>query len=169
MTWWWVGAAVVLALLFGVYLSQIAGRLDRLHLRIEGARAGLELQLAQRISVVQEVAGSGVLDPATSLVLADAAAVARAADVDDPESMPLAESDLTRALGAAFADRDDVWARLLEQDVLVRATGPAGWLRVSAGTPEEMAAFREAMSRTVTEQDVLRETVGTDKPAEREQ
>ena len=110
MTWWWVGAAVVLALLFGVYLSQIAGRLDRLHLRIEGARAGLELQLAQRISVVQEVAGSGVLDPATSLVLADAAAVARAADVDDPESMPLAESDLTRALGAAFADRDDVAA-----------------------------------------------------------
>jgi hypothetical protein len=93
VTWWWVGAAVVLVLLFGVYLSQIAGRLDRLHLRIEGARAGLELQLAQRISVVQEVAGSGVLDPATSLVLADAAAVARAADVDDPENMPLAESD----------------------------------------------------------------------------
>ena len=81
----------------------------------------------------------------------------------------VAPSDGNFVLFGVFADRDDVWARLLEQDVLVRATGPAGWLRVSAGTPEEMAAFREAMSRTVTEQDVLRETVGTDKPAEREQ
>jgi hypothetical protein len=101
---------VAVVLLFGLYLSQVAGRLDRLHLRIEGARAALESQLARRSAVVSEVAGSGALDPATSLVLGDASAVARAADVDDPESMPLAESDLTRALGAAFDGREDLEA-----------------------------------------------------------
>jgi histidinol-phosphate aminotransferase len=29
--------------------------------------------------------------------------------------------------------------------VLIRETGPDGWLRVSIGTPEEMAAFKNAM------------------------
>jgi len=110
MTWWWLGALVVVLLLFGLYLSQVAGRLDRLHLRIEGASSALDVQLARRISVVGEVAGAGVLDPATSLVLADAAAVAREADDDDPAGAPMAESDLTRALGVAFADREDVEA-----------------------------------------------------------
>jgi histidinol-phosphate aminotransferase len=29
--------------------------------------------------------------------------------------------------------------------VLVREAGPPGWLRVSAGTPAEMGAFRDAL------------------------
>jgi histidinol-phosphate aminotransferase len=29
--------------------------------------------------------------------------------------------------------------------VLIRETGPDGWLRVSVGTPEEMAAFKAAL------------------------
>jgi histidinol-phosphate aminotransferase len=39
--------------------------------------------------------------------------------------------------------------------VLVGATGPAGWLRVSAGTPEEMAAFRVALTDSLEPADVL--------------
>jgi histidinol-phosphate aminotransferase len=38
-----------------------------------------------------------------------------------------------------------VWARLVERGVLIRETGPPGWLRVSIGTAEEMAAFRAAL------------------------
>ena len=34
---------------------------------------------------------------------------------------------------------------LLERDVLIRAVGPAGWLRVSVGTPEDNSAFRTAL------------------------
>ena len=34
-----------------------------------------------------------------------------------------------------------IWESLLEQGVLVRDVGLAGWLRVTAGTPEEMDAF----------------------------
>jgi histidinol-phosphate aminotransferase len=44
-----------------------------------------------------------------------------------------------------FADRRAVWERLVAQGVLVREVGPEGWLRVSIGTPEEMAAFRTAL------------------------
>ena len=44
-----------------------------------------------------------------------------------------------------FADRHAVWQELLDRGILIRETGPAGFLRVSAGTPEEMAALRDAL------------------------
>jgi histidinol-phosphate aminotransferase len=44
-----------------------------------------------------------------------------------------------------FDDRAAVWERLLAQGVLIRQTGPVGWLRVSVGTPEENAMFRQAL------------------------
>ncbi len=66
-----------------------------------------------------------------------------------------ADSDANFVLFGRFIDRDAVFARLLAHGVLVRATGPAGWLRVSAGTPEEMAAFRAALSASYTQADVL--------------
>ena len=66
-----------------------------------------------------------------------------------------ADSDANFVLFGRFADRDLIWRRLLERDVLVRATGPDGWLRVSAGTPEEMAAFRAALIASIEPGDVL--------------
>jgi len=42
-------------------------------------------------------------------------------------------------------DAHAVWQGLLDRGVLIRETGPDGWLRVSIGTPEEMAAFRRAL------------------------
>jgi histidinol-phosphate aminotransferase len=44
-----------------------------------------------------------------------------------------------------FDDRSSVWQCLLDQGVLVRQTGPSGWLRVSVGTPQENAMFRQAL------------------------
>lgn len=58
----------------------------------------------------------------------------------------VAPSQANFLLIGRFADRDLVWRRLLERGVLVRATGPDGWLRVSIGSPAENAAFREAFS-----------------------
>ncbi len=66
-----------------------------------------------------------------------------------------ADSDANFVLFGRFRDRDVIWQRLLDRGVLVRATGPAGWLRVSAGTPAEMAAFRGALADSVTPGDVL--------------
>jgi len=90
---------VFVVMISGVYISWRAGRLDRLHNRVETARTALDLALVRRSSAAYELATSGLLDPATSLLLADA--VRRAKDADTAER-DLAESDLTRALRAAF-------------------------------------------------------------------
>jgi hypothetical protein len=92
---------VVLAML-GVYISWRAGRLDRLHARVEAARFALDAALVRRSSVALELASSGLLDPATSVLLAGAAHDARSAG--DGREMP--ESDLTRALRAVFSQPD---------------------------------------------------------------
>ena len=57
----------------------------------------------------------------------------------------VADSDANFCLFGTFPDRHAVWQGLLDRGVLIRETGPAGWLRVSIGTPEEMAAFRAAL------------------------
>ena len=46
-----------------------------------------------------------------------------------------------------FEDRTAVWKALLEQQILIRETGPEGWLRVTVGTAQETAAFRAALLR----------------------
>ena len=89
---------ITAAILLGVYVSWRAGRLDRLHARVETARAALDAALVRRSSVALELAASGLLDPATSMLVAGAAHDARAAGAPDE----LAESDLTRALRAAL-------------------------------------------------------------------
>jgi histidinol-phosphate aminotransferase len=55
------------------------------------------------------------------------------------------DSDANFVLFGRFADRHAVWQGLLDRGVLVRETGPDGWLRVSIGTPDEMDAFRTAL------------------------
>jgi len=101
---------VAAALFIGVYVSWRAGRIDRLHARVEMARAALDVTLERRSSVALELATSGLLDPATSLLLASAVhgtrpGGARGGAPPDQYSRPrdLAESDLTRALRAAFS------------------------------------------------------------------
>jgi histidinol-phosphate aminotransferase len=61
----------------------------------------------------------------------------------------VADSDANFVLFGEFADRHAVWQDLLAAGVLIRETGPAGWLRVSVGTPAEMAAFRDALDIVV--------------------
>ena len=60
-----------------------------------------------------------------------------------------ADSDANFVLFGTFADRHAVWQGLLDRGVLIRETGPDGWLRVSIGTPEEMTAFRRALEEVV--------------------
>ncbi len=61
-----------------------------------------------------------------------------------------APSDANFVLFGTFADPHGVWQQLLERGVLIRETGPDGWLRVSIGTPEEMAAFRAALEQVIS-------------------
>jgi histidinol-phosphate aminotransferase len=57
-----------------------------------------------------------------------------------------ADSDANFVLFGEFRDPHAVWQGLLDHGVLVRETGPAGWLRVSVGQPGEMQAFRDALT-----------------------
>ncbi len=99
MTWTYIVIAAFVLLLFGVYVSWRAGRLDRMHNRVEAARTALDLAMVRRSAVAYELASSELLDPATSLLLASA--VRRAKEAGQAER-DLAESDLTRALRATF-------------------------------------------------------------------
>lgn len=92
-------AVVVVVLLLALYATWTAGRLDRLHHRVATARASFETELARRSALVAELAGAGVLDPASSLLLLDAAHRARTAPEDDREQR---ESALTRAIAATL-------------------------------------------------------------------
>ena len=118
---------IAAALFMGVYVSWRAGRIDRLHARVDMARAALDVTLLRRSSVALELATSGILDPATSLLLATAVHGTRPpggyggagsppmsggglGGLVPPETTQrphdLAESDLTRALRAAFSQPD---------------------------------------------------------------
>ena len=57
----------------------------------------------------------------------------------------VAPSDANFLLWRTFTDRSAVFRALLERGILVRETGPDGWLRVSIGTPADNAAFRTAL------------------------
>jgi hypothetical protein len=103
MTWTIVVLVVLALVLWSFYVSWRASRLDRLHNRVEAARTSLDLALVRRAAAASELASSGLLDPATSLLLAGA--VRRARD-PGPAERDLAESDLTRALRAMLGDAD---------------------------------------------------------------
>lgn len=49
------------------------------------------------------------------------------------QGLTVAESDANFVFVGLFPDRDRTWRELLDAGVLVRATGPLGWLRVSIG------------------------------------
>jgi hypothetical protein len=116
--------ALVLILLFGLYLSWTATRLDRLHVRLDAAKVALDGQLVRRSAATLELARSGLLDVATALILATAAREAQVATEDEREG---AESALTRDLRAAFDDPAQVeqLKRTPEGGELVQELGAA--------------------------------------------
>lgn len=115
MEWLWLVLGIVVLLTVGLWLSWTANRLDRMHHRIDVARASLDTHLLRRSGAALELATSGTLDPARSLLLLDAASEARAAEAD----FESAESDLSEALRAVLADGGEV-RTLLEDE----AVGP---------------------------------------------
>jgi hypothetical protein len=100
--WFWV---IVVFVLVAGYVAATSNRLDRLHARLDAIRAALDAQLVRRAAVTLEIAASGLLDPATSVLLASAGHQARACAGEDADR-EVVESALSGALRAAFADPD---------------------------------------------------------------
>lgn len=115
MTWWWLAAAAVL-LVVAWQLSAAARRLDRLHRRVEGAAGALDSMLVRRAHAATSVAVSGLLDPASAVLLNEAADRAVRAGKLANQAVPqsesrlaeydrereVAESDLSRTLRATL-------------------------------------------------------------------
>lgn len=100
-----LGALLVVALL-AWYLSFSASRLDRLHHRVEGAVSALDAQLVRRAETALELATSGVLDPASGLLLADAAS--RALEVGERAGhVPASDEAPPSALAGVAPGPDD--------------------------------------------------------------
>ena len=64
--------------------------------------------------------------------------------------LDVVDSDANFVLFGRFADQAAVWTDLLERGVLVRDVGLPGWLRVTAGTADEVGTFLAAVAQVVT-------------------
>lgn len=122
-----------------------ASRLDRLHRKVAASRIALDAQLVRRASAAVELAASGALDPASAVLVADAAYTA--SDVG-PVTSPAAalkmdglgpvreraESGLTATLREAMGGQEAVRALL---------DGPAGEVVTALGA----AWYRATLAR----------------------
>jgi histidinol-phosphate aminotransferase len=98
-------------------------------------------------AVTQAVARAALAHAAEPLATVQALRAERDKLVDwlRGQRLAVADSDANFVLFGEFGDAHAIWQALLERGVLIRETGPPGWLRVTAGTPAEMDAFRGAL------------------------
>ena len=128
------------------------GRLGYLAARTEICDALRVVRLPYHLSAVTQAVAVTALQHADELLArVDDLRVERDRTVEWLRSLGLtvADSDANFCLFGTFEDRHAVFEGLLERGVLIRETGPEGWLRVSIGTPEEMAAFRAALLEVI--------------------
>jgi hypothetical protein len=105
-SWWLIVVLVVVLAVFGLYLSMTAGRIDHLHRRIDTSVLALDSHRLRRSAVSTEIATAALLDPASSMLLADAAHRARTSADADVDDRARAESALTGALCAVLTAED---------------------------------------------------------------
>lgn len=91
------GLLLIGALSLGWRLTGLATRVERAHHRVERAWAALDAALVRRARRAVELAGYAQLDPASALLLSDAAGAALEPDLSGPQR-ELAESDLSHVL-----------------------------------------------------------------------
>lgn len=100
-----VVAVVVVAALVWLCWGQ-ASRIDRLHTKVAASSVALDAQLVRRAAAARDLATSGLLDPASAVLVSEAATRA----LEEPPTLGVereqAESDLSAVLRAALAEPD---------------------------------------------------------------
>lgn len=124
----WLALVVGVLLVVAWYLSYSAARLDRLHIRVEGALSALDAQLVRRAEAALELANSHVLDPASSLILAAAAS----------ESLERTNDQTSEDLldGATFGERESIESDLSTALDVALPVAVVDGIRASGGYPE---------------------------------
>jgi hypothetical protein len=150
---------VIVLLAVGWRLSWLATRLDRAHTRVERRWAALDAALVRRAQAALEAARAVSGDPASSLLVCDAAATALTPDLE-PSAREQAESDLSRVLVliplegvTPYAERVEL-AHRLHNDAVVTALGLRRRRTVVlfrlAGHAAEPRAFEMAVNGELT-------------------
>jgi histidinol-phosphate aminotransferase len=98
-------------------------------------------------SLTQAAARAALAHASTLLSQVDAIKAQRDRIVSRLREMghKVSDSDANFVLFGEFEDQKAVWQQLLDRGVLVRDVGLPGWLRVTAGAPNETDAFLAAM------------------------
>lgn len=141
----WTDGTVVLVVvaavaLLGWLVWVQASRLDRLHRKVGASRAVVDAQLVRRATVSAELATSGLLDPASSVLVGEAAWESLTANGAGDVPPGLLPADLRELLGAAATapgreDRGQVESELTAtlreilddaDEVAALATDPVG-------------------------------------------
>jgi histidinol-phosphate aminotransferase len=134
------------------------GRLGYLAADPAVVEALLLVRLPYHLSALTQAAALAALRHADEL-LASVAAIRSERDAIvtwlRQAGLAVADSDANFVLFGRFAQRRVIWRELLDRGVLIREVGPPEWLRVSIGTPEEMAAFRTALAGVLAEHPAL--------------
>ncbi|MDR1806872.1 MAG: histidinol-phosphate transaminase [Propionibacteriaceae bacterium] len=122
------------------------------------------VRLPYHLSAVTQAVAGVALDYAATML----AQIGRLREIRDNSILRLRhlgcqviDSDANFCLFGRFPDRHAVWQGLLDRGVLVRETGPEGFLRVSTGTPHEMDKFYAALAEIVAEPGVLKPAEGS--------
>ena len=137
--------AVVLVLgLVTVWLSSTAGRLDRLHIRLATAQASLDRQLVDRSAAAAEVAHSGALDPAGSVLLLGAAESARQAGPDREVAESALSADLRAVLGAEDAV-DAAWRHESVRPLLIELAACCDRVRLARRFHDDLVTRTQAV------------------------
>jgi histidinol-phosphate aminotransferase len=113
------------------------------------------VRLPYHLSAVTQAAARAALANADEMLAAVDRLRAERDDLADwltARGLEVAPSDANFVLFGRFADRQAIWQGLLDRGVLIRVVGPEGWLRVSAGTPEEMTAFKTALAEVLAQE-----------------
>ena len=130
---------LVLGLLTWVLLAS-AQRLDRVHRKVVASRLALDAQLLRRSNAAAELATAGVLDPVSTLLLADSVHAVMGTTQDGDQELVVAVPDLQELVG-------------LHRDEAAR-TGPSRTSVIQA-LDGSLGGNREAGESTLTA--VLRE------------
>jgi histidinol-phosphate aminotransferase len=101
------------------------------------------------LTQVTALVGLGHTDELLGTVHAVMAERDRLVDALRARGHTVVDSDANFVLFGEFADALAVWQRLLDHGVLIRDVGLPGWLRVTAGLPEEVDAFLAALDLVI--------------------
>ncbi|PFG35681.1 hypothetical protein ATL41_0376 [Flavimobilis soli] len=161
MTWSEVVVILVAIITIGVVVAwQAATRLDRLHRKVVASRIALDAQLVRRAGAAHALATSGVIDPVSALVLADAVIATDAAQGD--RELLVAVPDLAELVDERSRRGADVEGELVHGAAPPRVIGEAlaeGLGEVRTHAESNLSAALRAVLADSDEVAELRSTV----------